>query len=103
MHVHRPTDRGGAITDKYFQTYLELFFVHNVSTKSVFAPYGMSPRLFLTHKSYLRAGFCVQANVIHRLLVRDPDTIPQGGDGVDRTLFLRKVTEEALRLTRCAR
>ncbi len=42
-----------------------------------------------------------QAIVIHRLLVRDPDSIPQGGDGVDRTLFLRRMTEEALRVTRC--
>eukprot|EP00752_Nemacystus_decipiens_P014937 g13296.t2 len=41
-----------------------------------------------------------QANVIHRRLVRDPDSIPQGGDGVNRTFFLRKVTEEALRVTR---
>ncbi|CAM9973532.1 unnamed protein product, partial [Ectocarpus fasciculatus] len=38
-----------------------------------------------------------QANVIHHLVVRDPDGIPHGEDGVDRTLFLRKVTEEALR------
>lgn len=42
----------------------------------------------------------VQANVIHHLLAGDPDSIPQGGDPVDRTLFLRKVTEEALRVTR---
>ena len=38
--------------------------------------------------------------MIHRLLARDPDSIPQGADGVERTLFLRKVTEEALRVTR---
>ncbi|CAB1114740.1 unnamed protein product [Ectocarpus sp. CCAP 1310/34] len=41
-----------------------------------------------------------QANVIHHLVVRDPDGIPHGEDGVDRTLFLREVTEEALRVTR---
>ncbi|CAM9150081.1 unnamed protein product [Laminaria digitata] len=41
-----------------------------------------------------------QANVIHRALAGDPDGIPQGGDGVERTLFLRRVTEEALRVTR---
>lgn len=42
-----------------------------------------------------------QANVIHHLVVRDPDGIPHGEDGVERTLFLRKITEEALRVTRC--
>ncbi|CAM9093329.1 unnamed protein product [Ectocarpus sp. 6 AP-2014] len=41
-----------------------------------------------------------QANVIQHLVVRDPDGIPHGEDGVERTLFLRKVTEEALRVTR---
>lgn len=41
-----------------------------------------------------------QANLIHRLLVRNPDDIPQAGDPVDRTLFLRRVTEEALAVTR---
>eukprot|EP00752_Nemacystus_decipiens_P014939 g13298.t1 len=40
------------------------------------------------------------ANVIHRKLVREPDSVPQAGDGVGRPLFLRKVTEEALRVTR---
>lgn len=52
---------------------------------------------------YFCLGFGVggkQAHVIHGMLARDPDSIPQGGDGVDRTLFLRKVTEEALLVTR---
>ena len=46
-------------------------------------------------------GHAPQAIVIHRALARYPDDIPQGGDGVERTLFLRRVTEEALRVTRC--
>lgn len=49
----------------------------------------------------LIVGCAPKANVIHCALARDPDGIPQGGDGVERTLFLRRVTEEALRVTRC--
>lgn len=49
----------------------------------------------------VRVPLTRQAILIHHLLVQNPDNIPQGADPVDRTLFLRRITEEALSMTRC--